>query len=205
MKRLLKVIGIIIGIGLLYGVLWNLAIYISARNKSFAELLVATHFTLFSCHVNETGCNERRPLPEVLQGKKIVFNKTTTIEFDPFERREDFSDVDILGFLDTNSHEFKNTFTDPVTRERGTLEEREYDIVRAVYHRNCSYCIYSIDYAYIVFEDSKVNRFSLFLNDMDSSVVPGRDIPWDRQLPFELGRDGERGKLVDIPVIATSR
>lgn len=198
MTKPLKILVVIIGIGLTYGVIWNVTVYIAVRSKPLGKFLVDTHFRLFSCNSSKSGCYELRPLPKVLQGKKIVFNSNTNVEFDPFKTRDDFSDLDILGFLDTNPHEFDGNLVDPVLRERGNLAEREYCIIRAVYHYNCSYCIDSSDYAYIVLEDSKGNRFSSLLNDMDSSVSPARDIPWDEQFPYALDKGGELGVLKDI-------
>lgn len=164
-------------------------------NRAFAISVVNNYFKYSSCRSG--GCNELRPLPHVLQGKKIVFNQTTNIEFDPFHRHEDFSDLDVLGFLNTNSWKFEENFVNPTLGKRGNLGDREYKIVRAVYHHNCALCIDSSDYAYVVLEDSKGNRFESFLDDTDATVVPSRNIPWDNQVPFELGRNGELGTLVD--------
>ena len=191
MNKVFKVIGVVIVVAIVFGVSWNIMVYVAVRNKPLSAFLVATHFKLFSCGSSKSGCNEIRPLPTVLQNKKIVFGTTTNVEFDPFKKHEDFSDIDTLGFLDTNPHEFDGNFVDPLLRKRGNLAEREYTIARAVYHYNCSYCIDSSDYAYIVLEDVKGNRFISLLNDLDLSNTPGKDIPWNQQLPYALGKDGE--------------
>ena len=170
-----------------------------SKNRAIADFFV--NLTLSnSCVSGKSGCDELRPLPKILQNKKIVFNEDTSIQFDPRYRPEiGLTDLDVLGSIDTNSHRsIQDNIVDPSLRERGYLAEREYKIIRAVYHYNCSYCVDSGDYAYIVLEDSKGNRFSSLLSDLDFSTDPAQDVPWDEQLLYELGRDGELGKLVDI-------
>ena len=176
-----------------------LLIELGKKNKEVGYFLV-NHSLNNRCSYKKSGCDELRPFPKALQDKKIVFNKNTNIEFEPFSKNErGLTDLDVLGFIDTNSHDFvQDNMIDPNLGKRGNLLEREYKIVRAVYHYNCSYCFDSSDYAYVVLEDLKGNRFTSILDDTDSSTVPGRDIPWDEQVPFEIGVDGELGKLIDI-------
>ncbi len=157
-----------------------------------------------SCASGKSGCDELRPLPKILQNKKIIFNEDTSIRFDPRYRPElKMEDLDVLGSFNTNHLDFSRDSTvDPSLGERGYLAEREYKIVRAVYHYNCSYCVDSSDYAYIVLEDSKGNRFSSLLDDLDFSTEPARRVPWDERVPYDIGRDGELGKLVSISPVS---
>lgn len=182
----------------------SLLIQIGLRNKKVADFLVNYSLSV-SCGSGKSGCNELRPLPKVLQNKKIIFNKDTSIQFDPRYRPEiGLTDLDMVGSLNTNHLEVAlRDMVDPSSGKLGYLLEREYKIIRAVYHYNCSYCIDSSDYAYVVLEDSKGNRFSSLLDHSDSSTTPWRDLPWDERVPYDLGRDGELGKLVDINATST--
>jgi len=182
----------------------SLLIHIGNMDRKLANFLV--NFSLVtSCASGNSGCDEPRPLPNILQNKKIVFNENTSLQFDPQSGSEiGLTDLDILGSLDTShASSFQENIVDPNLGERGYLSEKEYKIIRAVYHYNCSYCIDSGDYAYIVLEDSRGNRFSSLLDDLDFSTNPARDVPWDEQIPYDLGRDGELGKLVDINATLT--
>ena len=151
----------------------------------------------------KSDCQEIRPLPEVLQGKKIVFNDDTNIMFNPYHSSSiDFHNLDVLGLIDTNNNNFYVNIIDPLSGKYGALSDREYKIIRAVYSYKCSYCFDSSDLGYIVLEDSKGNRFEDVLDDhSDSFVGPWKNVPWDEQLPESLGfweRNEIYGNLVDI-------
>lgn len=177
-----------------------------SKNKKIAGFVV--NFSLpTSCSSGKSGCDELRPLPKILENKKIVFNGDTSIQFDPRRRSEiGLTDLDVLGSLNTNRLDVTSgDIVDPSLGQRGYLLEREYKIVRAVYHYNCSYCVDSSDYAYIVLEDLKGNRFSSLLDHdyWNSSMETARTLQWDERIPYDLGRDGELGKLVDITQTST--
>jgi hypothetical protein len=151
-----------------------------------------------SCN-GRSNCKEIRPLPKILQNKRIIFNDDTTVVFEPYDSSSiDFYNLDILGSIDVRRDYFFQDIVDPLSGEYGALLEREYAIVRAVYEYKCSYCFDGSDLGYIVLEDSKGNRFIDILNDSDPSVTPWKDIPWDEQLPYNLSIDPTLGKLVDI-------
>ncbi|OGZ41908.1 MAG: hypothetical protein A2W41_02850 [Candidatus Ryanbacteria bacterium RIFCSPHIGHO2_01_45_13] len=173
--------------------------YLAKHNKPIAKFLTAIHSVIYPrsfCGVEKKGCDELRVLPKVLQNKKIIFSKGINIKFDPYESLKEVAESGTVGFLDTDSWKLSNEFVDPASQKRGYVAEREYKTVRAVYHYNCSYCIDSSDYAYIVLEDSAGNRFTALLNDI--SDIPGRDIPWDEQLPFLLDkRNADKWELKD--------
>lgn len=171
-----------------------------SKNKKVADFVVNLALSN-SCSSGKSGCDELRSLPKILQNKKIIFNEDTSIQFDPRYRPEiKMEDLDILGSLDTNPHRStQDNIVDPNLGERGYLSEREYKIIRAVYHYNCSYCVDSSDYAYVVLEDSNGNRFSsLLVHDYwNPSMDTARTLQWDERVPYDIGRDGELGKLVD--------
>lgn len=169
------------------------------RNRTLGNFLVNSSLKN-SCGTRKSGCDELAPLPKVLQNKKIIFNEDVSVEFDArYEPEVKLSDIDVLGFINTTSGApIGESFVDPKMKENGLLLEKEYRIVRAVRVYRCSYCVGGSNLAYIVLEDSRGNRFEDILDDSDSSVSPWVDIPWDEQLPYSLGRDGEFGKLVDV-------
>jgi hypothetical protein len=151
-----------------------------------------------SCN-GKSDCEEIRPLPKILQNKRIIFNDDTTVIFEPYHSSSiDFYNLDVLGSIDVERNYFFQDTVDPLSGEYGALLEREYKIVRAVYSYKCSYCFDSDDLGYIVLEDSKGNRFIDILDDSDPSVTPWKDIPWDEQLPYNLSLDKTLGTLVDI-------
>lgn len=178
---------------------YPILIYLAQYNRPIAKFLTAIHSVIYSqssCGVEKKGCDELRALPKVLQNKKIVFSKDINIEFDPYESWKEAVESGTVGFLDTDSGKLSNEFVDPALQKRGYVAEREYKIVRAVYHYNCSYCIDSSDNAYVVLQDSAGNRFTALLDDL--SDIPGRDIPWDEQLPFLLDkRNADKWELKD--------
>lgn len=184
----------------------SLLTQIGIRNRAVGNFLVNLSLSI-SCTSGKSGCDELRPLPKILQNKKIIFNDDTSIQFDPRYRPEiGLTDLDTLGSFNTNHMGFERDKTvDPKLGERGYLSEREYKIVRAVYHYNCSYCIDSSDYAYVVLEDSKGNRFSSLLEHdyWNPSMETARTLQWDERAPYDLGRDGELGKLIDITPTST--
>ncbi len=146
------------------------------------------HFVTNSCN-GKKDCDEIRVLPKELQGKKIVFSPDAIIFFDPFNNNSEISlsELDSRGFLDTEN--FKQNgyeIIDPTLEKRGYLKNREYKIIRAVYHYNCSYCVDSSDYSFIIIEDVNGNRFTSLLNDSDISTNPWRDKSWDEYLPYYL-------------------
>lgn len=185
---------------------FSLLIQVGIRNKAIGNFLINVSLAN-SCTSVKSGCDELRPIPKILQNKKIIFNEDTSIQFDPRYRPEiSFTDLDILGSLDTNQRRSpQDTIVDPKLGERGYLSEREYRIIRAVYHYNCSYCIDSSDYAYIVLEDSKGNRFSSLLeyDYWNPSMETARTLQWDERVPYDLGGGSEFGKLVDITPTST--
>ena len=191
MKKALKIFAILIGVLLIYSFGFTALVYLSRYSKPLAGFLITTHLK-YSCSSWKSGCDELRPLPKVLQNKKIIFGQNTNIEFDPYQGVRETSELDTEGFLGVSVNKLPwKDVVDPKLKKTGYLAEREYKIIRAVYHYNCSYCIDSSDYAYIVLEDSKGNRFISFLDEYDSSVSPAKDIPWDDQLPYALGKDKE--------------
>lgn len=201
-KRLVR-FGVII-LFILFGVIpvaAGLLTQIGIRNRTIGNYLV--NFSLsISCASGKSGCDELRPLPKILQNKKIIFNKDTSIQFDPRYRPEiGLNNLDILGSLDASPRSpFPEDIVDPNLGKRGYLTEKEYKIIRAVYHYNCSYCIDSSDYAYVVLGDSNGNRFSSLLahDYWNPSMEIARTLQWDERVPYDIGRDGELGKLVDI-------
>ncbi|HAT68776.1 MAG: hypothetical protein A2481_00905 [Candidatus Yonathbacteria bacterium RIFOXYC2_FULL_47_9] len=201
MKKL-KIAGVILGILLLFGAGQSLFITYRFHLKPIVNFMV-NHWLTNSCN-NQKGCTEVRPLPGLLQGKKIVFSSNTDIFFEPFSRSEEvtLADLDTLGNLDTVSSMSSNeTFVDPALSQRGYLKEREYKIIRAMYHYNCLYCIDGSDYSFIVLEDPTGNRFTSILNKFDSSVDPWRDLPWDEYLPYYIGKDKNGKEMMDANLV----
>jgi hypothetical protein len=201
--KILKVLGIIFGVLLIYGIGFNLFVHYRFKFKPIVAIIVNLNLSN-SCQ-SRSSCNEIRPLPKPLQGKKIVFNDNTNIEFDPFGRESqiDGSQMDLIGYIDTELNTTQPDEVGPLFGKRGFLKEREYKIIRAVYKYKCFYCIDSDNLAYIVLEDSKGNRFLTLLRDIDLSVNPGRNLLWDEYLPYFIGKDIEgndlnQAKLVNI-------
>lgn len=182
----------------------NLLQYIGSKNRTIGDFLV--NFALSnSCNLGKSDCDEPRAIPKILQNKKIVFNSDISVEFNPLSQTErGFGEVDVLGILNTNpGGPGVDTSYKPDFGKWGYLQDREYKIVRAVYHYNCSYCVDSSSYGYLVVEDPEGNRFELLLDDMDVSTEPARDIPWDEQLPSEIGLKEYFGRLIDIKLGST--
>lgn len=197
--KILKIIGIIVGVLILGGIVWNIFIHYRFRFKPVVSFIVNYRLT-HSCDGGKSGCDEIRPIPKHLQNKKIVFNQNVNIKFDPFENKSQINsaELDILGFIETDQFPFGHkNIVDPSSGKRGYLKEREYKIIRAVYHYNCSYCIDSSDYSYIVLEDLNRNRFISMLGDMDFSVTPGKDMPWDERLPSYLEKDKDGNQILE--------
>lgn len=196
--KMMKIFGVIIGLFVIYIIAFG--IIVSNRTKSsFRPIISSIVRSNLKDNCNKSpDCDELRPIPKILQNKKIVFNKNTKIEFDPLNEIK-LPELDILGFLDTGRlvDGEKVNFTDPALRMSGNLEEREYKIVRAVYSYKCNLCIDSSDIAYIVVEDSKGNRFMVFLDEYDSSVSPGRSLSWDEYIPYFLGKDSEGKEILE--------
>lgn len=198
--RKIKIIAIVVGFFMIYSITLN--VIVKNRNKSNFKPIVSfivNHSLTNNCN-NKNSCDELRPLPKILQNKKIVFNKNVNIKFDPYENINNigFSELDILGFIDTEPvFNGEVNFVDPTLGRPGFLEEREYKIVRAVYSYKCSYCIDSDDLAYLVLEDSKENRFMVFFQTYDSSVTPVRNFLWDEYLPYFLSKDSDGKKTLD--------
>lgn len=197
--KILKIIGIIAGVLLLGGIAWNMFVHYRFHFKPVVSFIV-NYRLIHSCDDLKSGCDEIRPIPKPLQNKKIIFNQNVNIKFDPFENKSQINsaELDTLGFIETDQFPFGHkNIVDPSSDKRGYLKEREYKIIRAVYHYNCSYCIDSSDYSYIVLENLNRDRFISMLGDMDFSVTPGKDIPWDERLPSYLGKDKDGNEIAD--------
>ncbi|MCC6323948.1 hypothetical protein IT400_04125 [Candidatus Nomurabacteria bacterium] len=199
----MKILGIILGFFIGSILLFQVFVEYRFHFKPAVNFLVK-NFLPSSCN-GKKDCDELRVLPKVLQGKKIVFNPDTNVFFEPFSRNAEvnISHLDTIGFLDTSNFDPNADLVDPTLNHRGSLKDREYIIIRSVYHYKCTYCIDSSDYSFIVLEDSNGNRFVSLLNRYDSSVDPGRLLSWDEYLPFYLGNDNEgkdrlEAKLVNI-------
>ncbi len=171
--------------------------------KPLVDFLVNSSLSK-SC-AGRAGCKELRPLPKPFQNKKIVFNKDTDVQFESFNDGSyvDNSELDTLGFLDAEPGNDNLSFINPIVEARGSLKEREYKIIRAVYEYNCTLCIDSSDISYFVLEDSNGNRFITLLDDIDFSVEPGRDLLWDEYAPYFMNgnknnNEPSLAKLEDI-------
>lgn len=188
---LLFLFGTSIVLGIVFSILDQVAFYYSPPLAKF----LATIDLQYSCALGkESGCNELRPIPKILQNKKIAFSKDIDILFEPFENPNYItrSDLDTLGTLDTDNTDDKTwekNIVDPALRKRGYLSEREYNIVRTQYHYNCYLCIDSDDYADIVVEDRHGNRFVVFLRDWDDTISSNQ-LPWDEWRPFFYQEEG---------------
>jgi hypothetical protein len=197
-KKTIKIFCVIILVLFLYNLSIGILVDFSKSNKSLENFIVS--FSLKnSCIFGKSGCDELRPLPKPLQNKKIVFSKNTEVKYDPYQDSyRDNTELDLLGFIDAELYRVGNyvNFVNPILKKEGDLEEREYKIVRAVYHYNCSICIDSSDYSYIVLEDSKGNRFTALLNDEDISVTPWKKLPWDENLPYFMGKDKDGKEIL---------
>ncbi len=161
--------------------------------------------SLISCD-GRKGCTEVRPVPKPLQGKKFVFGTSTDIFFEPYSKLTDIdrSEFDTLGFLDADpryNRKPPSDFINPSLNKRGYLQEREYKIIRTMYHYNCAICIDSSDYAFIVIEDKKGNRFVSMLNEYDSTKTPGQKLTWDEYLPYFMAKDTDGNQRVDVQLI----
>lgn len=195
MKNIIKNTKIILIIICLLGVSYISSNFVfNNRNKSFLEPMISfiVKYSLSDDCAGRHSCDELRPLPKNLQNKKIIFNDDVRVEFDSFDSFNgiDLSELDILGFIDTNS--FSNgkevTFVDPSLMVSGFLREKEYKIIRAVYSYKCSYCFDSENLSYIVLEDSHGNKLMTLLEDTDCSVSPYRDLSWDEYTPYFLSK-----------------
>ena len=160
-----------------YTVLWM------SNYRPLAEFFI-TWDLHFSCGEDKKGCNELRPLPSYLVGKKLVIDNSSFVEFAPYEPQyRETADIDVLGFLDVSDTKSPGeTLVNPTDQKYGYLQNKEYFPVRAVYHYKCSYCIDSSDNAYVVFEDKDKNRYIVFLNDLSTTTVS-----WDKQPLLLIG------------------
>lgn len=197
--KILKIIGVIFGVLILGGIAWNIFIRYRFHFKPVVSFIV-NYRLIHSCDDLKSGCDEIRPIPKPLQNKKIIFNQNINIKFGPFENKSQINsaELDTLGFIETDQFPFGHkNIVDPSLNKRGYLKEREYKIIRAVYHYNCSYCIDSSDYSYIVLEDLNENRFISMLGDMNFSVAPAEDISWDERLPLYLEKNKDGNEILE--------
>ena len=190
MKRL-KILGLIFGVLIILSLTWNSFVHFRFHFKPIVNFLVK--ISLENSCKGKSDCEEFRPLPKIFQGKKIVFNENTNIEFEPYssESQIKISELDIIGSIDATriSSNKDEIFIDPTLFKRGFLKEREYKIIRAVYEYKCYYCVDSSDLAYLVLEDSSGNRFMALLKDIDFSTSPGRTLSWEEYNTYFLGKD----------------
>jgi|SRR3989338_694216 len=183
---------VVIGVLLVPYFFWQSVLAISSHNKKFAELIVLANLKSHCSPKNTSNCHELRPLPAVLQNKKIILASSTYAEFSPYELNyKQAVDLDVDGFVNFSSYKSaKTNFIAPQSGKSGYLQDKEYKIIRAVYSYKCSYCIDSSNFGYVVLENNGGYRFITFLDDFDSSSSSSKRIPWDQQLPFDgLGVD----------------
>ena len=204
-KKILKIAGFIFLLMIAHSASWRFLVENRYKPSLRPVISFLVNMSLNKNCNKKSDCSELRLLPKPFQNKKIVFDDTANVFFDPYENPSDltYSELDVLGFLDVEYNTFYKNFVLTPFKERGLLKEREYRIVRAVYHYKCFSCIDSSDISYMVLEDSQGNRFLTLLDDTDSSVSPGKNLSWDEYVPFFMskGRDGKEitnVKLVDI-------
>ena len=186
-----------------YSVSYNVFIYYRLQLRPVVDFMIK-NLASRSCYI-KSDCNEIRKIPKILQNKKIVFNSNADIKFEPLDSNIiSLPELDVLGYLDAD-HFWKEPeeTINPKLGERGYLKNREYKIIRAVYHYNCSYCFDTNDYSYIVIEDKQGNRFTSMLDDSYFKNGSYVELSWDKYMPYYLRNDNfEKDKkiveLIDI-------
>lgn len=171
---------------------WQGVLTVSSHNKRFAESIVIANLKDHCPPKNTDKCDELRPLPAVLQNKKIVMASSTYVEFDPYElQHRQLSSLDVVGFINIRPNKFPGEdIVSPQSDKSGYLSDKEFVIVRAVYSYVCEYCVDSSDGGYIILENATGYRFMAFLNSLDFSSTPTKKVSWDSQVPFDgLGKD----------------
>lgn len=182
------VVTVLVVVGILFApyFIWQGILNISSHNKKFAESIVLMNLKNHCPPKGIENCHELRPLPAVLQNKKIVLASSTYAEFEPYKLEyKEAANLDVDGFLSLSTYKFPGMdLVTPQSEKSGYLQDKEFKIIRAVYSYACSYCIDSSDSGYLVLENNSGYRFIAFLSDLDFSASTTKRVPWDQQVPF---------------------